>query len=382
MRLYQVFSVASLLIVSSARGQEHCPAGRTGATLEELQAQVTTLEAQLAEQKSADPTSDDSPALRSLEERLLSASEELDCAQLTGALDPKGIISSATFVRVPLLYVTDRQPTPNLNSDFYTPQASPTLRFGRINVLINEIGSIQTGLINGTQRVAAPASMGKAQLQQPQALSEQALTNLIMSSTRNRPVRVLLFVHGFNVQFHEAALSAARLATSMNTSLVPIFYSWPSQGAILGYWHDEDEVSAAVLRFTPFLRRLLAMPSIEVVIVGHSMGARIVTRALGELGRNNVGVPSLKNVVLAAADVNTEEFHAQWPSLHQIPGVQWASYDASADVALHLSTFIHRFRRLGESSRGIFIEDGLNVIDASSTTSAIRTFGHSYLNPA
>jgi len=213
----------------------------------------------------------------------------------------------------------------------------------------------------------------------PQRISDAAFTSLLNEPHHTEPIRVLLFVHGFNVQYYEAALSAARLATSMQTPLIPIFYSWPSRGDVLGYWHDEDEVSAAVVRFTPFLQKLLSMPNVSVVVVCHSMGARIVVRALGELARRSVELPALTHVAFAAADVNVEEFRAEWPSLENLRSVQWTSYESSSDFALHLSTYIHSFRRVGESERGLFIEDGMNSVDASSTTSILRSFGHSYI---
>lgn len=380
-RAYRFLIIASLLLTTSASGQEHCQAVQQEASIDDLQAHVKSLQSELTRLKTAEAGTDESAAIRNTQERLLLASEQLECREESSTLGQKGILTTSTFVQVPLLYVTDRQRAAfHHGVDFYTSQASTVLEFGRVNAIINETGSIRTGLISGTKRVAAPESLGKAQVQQPQPLSEQDFTKFLTASRSNRePVRVLLFVHGFNVQFYEAALSVARLSTSMQIPLVPVFYSWPSMGEVLGYWHDEDEVSAAVIRFSPFLEQLLSGSASEVIIVCHSMGARIVARALGELARKNAKLQLLKNVVFAAADMNVEELKAQWPYLRKIPGVQWASYESSSDFALRLSTYIHRFRRVGESDGGVFIEEGINTIDASSTTSVVRTFGHSYI---
>jgi esterase/lipase superfamily enzyme len=124
---------------------------------------------------------------------------------------------------------------------------------------------------------------------------------------------------------------------------------------------------------------LLGGPVDDVIIVCHSMGSRIVTRSLGELARRNAKLPALKKVVFAAADINTQELDAQWPYLKQISGVQWAFYESSGDLALRLSKFVHNFRRVGESDGGVYIADGSDTIDASSTTSILRTLGHSYI---
>jgi esterase/lipase superfamily enzyme len=375
--------IASFLLTAAMlNGQDHCPESKEPQAVTALQSRVKALQDELTAAKAAEPGAAESASMRKAQERLLLAMEELECQQESSISVQKGILSTSTFVQVPLLYVTDRQRAAPPKADaFYTSATTGGLEFGRVNAIINEIGSIRTGLISGAKRVSAPTAMGKAQVQAFQPLSEKALKDMMIAPrpTPREPVRVLLFVHGFNVQFYEAALSLARLATSMQVSLVPVFYSWPSQGDVIGYWHDEDEVAAAAVRFTPFLERLLSGPADEVIIVCHSMGARIVTRALGELARKNAKLSSLKKVVYAAADINIEEFNAQWPSLQKIQGTEWTLYESSGDFALRLSTFIHSFRRVGESDGGVYVQDGIDTIDASSTTSIFRTLGHSYI---
>jgi esterase/lipase superfamily enzyme len=376
-RYYRFAIFIALAWCQGGFSQDHCQTQQSDSrTVEQLNAHVESLRTQLTDLKKTAQTGE-SAAIRAVEENLLTTSEQLECKEEDVTLNSKGILNTASFVQVPLLYVTDRQHSPKDGS--YTATASQSIEFGRVSAVIDEIGSIRTGLIRGTKRVPAPSSLGKAQIARPQPITEAAFTSLLANPHGADPIRVLLFVHGFNVQYYEAALSAARLATSMQTPLVPIFYSWPSRGDVLGYWHDEDEVSAAVVRFTPFLQKLLSMPNVSVVVVCHSMGARIVVRALGELSRKGVELPGLTNVAFAAADVNVEEFRTQWPYLENLRPVQWTSYESSSDFALHLSTYIHSFRRVGESEGGLFIEDRMNSIDASSTTSILRSFGHSYI---
>jgi esterase/lipase superfamily enzyme len=371
-----------LLTAAGLNGQDHCAESKEPQTSTALESRVKALQDELTAAKATESGAAESASVRKAQEQLLLAIEELECQQESSISAQKGILSTSTFVQVPLLYVTDRQrAVPPKADGFYTSATTGGLEFGRVNAIINEIGSIRTGLINGTKRVSAPTAMGKAQVQALQPLSEKALTDMMIAPRPgpHEPVRVLLFVHGFNVQFYEAALSVARLATSMQVSLVPVFYSWPSRGDVIGYWHDEDEAPAAAVRFTPFLERLLSGPADEVIIVCHSMGARIVTRALGELARKNAKLSSLKKVVYAAADINVEEFNAQWLSLQKIQGTEWTLYESSGDFALRLSTYIHGFRRVGESDGGVYVQDGIDTIDASSTTSIFRTFGHSYI---
>src|ERR1700730_4102377 len=371
----------SVLGVHLANASGRCEDAQ-GQSVTALQARVDSLNRSLGQRESGAPNQSDSANIRDTQEQLLVATEQLECAQSNAIAVEKGILSTATFVEVPLLFVTDRQRAASPETDLYGSTPSNVLEFGRVKTVIDEIGGIRTSLIAGAKRVATPKSMGKSQVNGLQQITEKELVNLLGSAGAKRdhnPVRVLLFVHGFNVQFYEAAISTARLATSMQLPLVPVFYSWPSQGAVKGYWRDEDTVSTSVVRFTPFLSRLLSGPADEVVIVCHSMGARVVTRALGELARNNTNLTALKKVVYAAAALDAEEFTSQLPSLRRIPNVGITLYAASDDLALRLSKFIHQFRRLGESDGGVYLAAGVDTIDASSTTSMFHAVGHSYI---
>jgi esterase/lipase superfamily enzyme len=93
----------------------------------------------------------------------------------------------------------------------------------------------------------------------------------------------------------------------MQMTAVPVFYSWPSSGSVLGYWHDEDTITPSTLRFSAFLEKLGARSNADVVIVAHSMGSRIVTRSLAELARRGDALPRIRKVVMAAADVSRAE---------------------------------------------------------------------------
>jgi esterase/lipase superfamily enzyme len=186
-------------------------------------------------------------------------------------------------------------------------------------------------------------------------------------------------VHGYNVTFSEAAVSAAHLAAAMQLRITPIVYSWPSLGKASGYWHDEDTARASTLRFTPFLEHLLSGPEDDIIIVCHSMGSRIVTASLGELSRRGVKADRLRKVALAAADISTEEFGEQWPSLRQFRSTQWTLYESSKDLALVLSQVAHRYRRVGDSRDGVYIQTGSDTIDASNISSTFLAWGHSYI---
>src|SRR5206468_12427492 len=118
----------------------------------------------------------------------------------------------------------------------------------------------------------------------------------------------LVFVHGFNVKFEDAALRAAQLACDLTVDGVTAFYSWPSVGTARDYPHDEEAVRVTTPRFLEFLDTLLEIDGLERAdIIAHSMGNRLVAAAMKELAssakRNRIG-----HLVLAAPDVARIEF--------------------------------------------------------------------------
>jgi esterase/lipase superfamily enzyme len=201
----------------------------------------------------------------------------------------------------------------------------------------------------------------------------------IQLSKEPRAKPILLFVHGFDVTFEEALAGAARLALGLQMQVTPVSYSWASAASLFSYMHDEDTVRASTVNFTAFLKRLLTTQKRPVVIVGHSMGTRLVTAALGELARRHCSCEALSKVVLAAPDLNTVEMEKEWPFLQKLGTRKWTVYASSNDVALKLSHIIHHYQRVGDSKPTFFIDNGLDTIDASSTASSLSAWGHSYV---
>jgi esterase/lipase superfamily enzyme len=60
-------------------------------------------------------------------------------------------------------------------------------------------------------------------------------------------------------------------------------------------------------------------------------------------------------------------------------GAQTTVYASSSDWALIASKVVHGYRRVGETAGGVFVYPGLDTVDASSASPALRALGHSYL---
>lgn len=67
---------------------------------------------------------------------------------------------------------------------------------------------------------------------------------------------LLVFIHGYNVDFEAAIQRTAIRPVDLSFRGVPVCYSWPSQGQILGYTIDENNWSRTVSHLKTFLYEL------------------------------------------------------------------------------------------------------------------------------
>ena len=106
--------------------------------------------------------------------------------------------------------------------------------------------------------------------------------------------QLLVFVHGFNVTFEDAARRTAQLAYDLQFDGAAAFYSWPSRGAAtpLGYTHDETSVEWAKPHCVAFLEELSRdSGATHIHLIAHSMGNRVLTAALHEIALKMAAPP-------------------------------------------------------------------------------------------
>lgn len=87
----------------------------------------------------------------------------------------------------------------------------------------------------------------------------------------------LVFIHGFNVTFEEAAIRAAQIGFDLKVPGITAFFSWPSKGrlSLLDYAADEATIDASAGKMTDFLVKFAQQTDAERVhVIAHSMGNR------------------------------------------------------------------------------------------------------------
>lgn len=201
----------------------------------------------------------------------------------------------------------------------------------------------------------------------------QRVSEVVDESERKE---AFVFIHGYNTSFEGAAIRAAQLAVDMNLDGAAILYAWPSRASLLGYAADTRTVADEALLedVAAFLTQVAKdTGATRVHLVAHSMGNRVLMRALDRIAaRNTDGKPLFNEVVLAAADVGVDEFQATLPRILST-GERYTLYASGRDRALQISEQVNSMRRAGDA-RSVMIQPGLQTVDTTAASGGL--LGH------
>lgn len=191
---------------------------------------------------------------------------------------------------VEVFYATDREQKPASTDDgvvrFLNVLPDPVeLRYGVCSVTVplkHQLGKIETPSI-WTLKIQSRSKHFTISACSPRTKGEffKQLTERIGESEGQS---AFVFIHGYNVDFEDAAMRTAQLAKDLKFLGVPLLYSWASAHKLSGYSQDEETVSLTIKRLTVFLKQLKEMSGVkEIHLIAHSMGNRALIAALERL---------------------------------------------------------------------------------------------------
>ncbi|WP_439568474.1 alpha/beta hydrolase [Sphingopyxis sp.] len=280
----------------------------------------------------------------------------------TAALTLSGCIAAVDYGKVRHAdYVADprctAQPGAVIDGDalplFFATSRLPDCRSSDISLLRHRGDKIRYG------RFAVPRETevgGKTRLRTPIAFQDSAdWWTALQAETDRRQGRVLLYVHGYRETFESTSKDAAQIARMTGFDGPVIEYSWPSQGEVLSYAVDETNMYHDVRNFRDFLKTLAERPWVkEIVVVSHSLGARLVIPAIAYVDRASSSADSsnISNVILASPDIDRETFERDIEEEVLSPrrvanDRRITVYVSHADKALAASRALHGYPRLG-----------------------------------
>lgn len=203
-------------------------------------------------------------------------------------------------------------------------------------------------------------------------------------SEENNSRKALIFVHGYNNSFDDAAIRTAQIyydVEKYGTKFVPIFYSWASQDRAIGYTIDETNSEWSQRNFYIFLKNFLEETDAdEVYLMAHSMGNRILTKALVDISEDRPSLTQkIKHIFLAAPDIDTMTFKRDIGGvLASMTEGKVSLYVSSRDKALLASKDLHGSPRTGWFTPGseLVVIKGIETIDSSLID--LSFIGHDY----
>ncbi len=281
-------------------------------------------------------------------------------------------------------------------------ESGDQLRLGRADVwlpkLIEEGGSRERGETPHVQG-SAPADDNKLAeyvfLTRITANGRETFTATLQDAVYDDGTNsILLFIHGFNVQFDEALIRVAQLSNDLSRDNrfdvgIPVLYSWPSAGALSLEDYQGDR--ARSLSAAPYLEEFLDILTEDIDvsrinIIAHSMGNRVLTQGLENYARDYLERHNRDDlefrIMLVAADVERDIFDTANGVFDNLDA-NVTIYTSDTDRALHISNIVNanQQKRLGDTDKNrpyIRTTGNYQTIDATAVTTELFGIGHNY----
>jgi len=208
---------------------------------------------------------------------------------------------------------------------------------------------------------------------------------------------LLIFIHGFNTSFSNAAIRCAQLAHDTNFNGEAVFYSWPSAENPATYARDKKRAQENFELFASFLQDIASNTDKKIHVIAHSMGTYILMNSLAILNKRIESNTDLlhsrrkkhdgkifSQIILAAPDIAKDDYHRKF-SNHNFSNMadKITLYSAENDHVLDAAQIMNYFvegtsqARLGDSSGSFFVIKGMDTIDTRQEISP-QFFGHSF----
>jgi len=269
--------------------------------------------------------------------------------------------SARKFVVIPVYYLTDRNQVKNSYGSHrkYAFNCRHDMNYGVAYVAVaNTAQKRFDETYNRLSWIASddrPEKISKKDMiaePDPASCKEKCFEQLARALDRSQHNDLCLFVHGAADGFEEAAVDAAELGYYMERPV--LLYSWPSSPRLVNYATDSQNNEYSQGHFNTLCKDLVAFRehhAIKVALVSHSMGIRMVVRALPLLASTHL----IGDLELISPDIDEETFkHYVADYMHNTDG-RLRLYTSYKDKLLPLSQMVHGgYYRLGEGADSMF----------------------------
>lgn len=289
-----------------------------------------------------------------------------------------------SFKSIDVFFATNRKETGSTEpQDRFGGERNNELTYGIAEVSIpvqrHKVGSLESPSIWKLEFKPNPRK--HIVLQNIDILKKSEFSSLINSQMENSgSEKILLFIHGYNVTFTNAARRTAQIAYDLSFNGVPVLFSWPSAGNVHSYTVDEANVEFSFSKAKEFIHSLITETNAtEIYLIAHSMGNRVLTNAVKQLfDDDEKACETVKEIILTAPDIDADTFKNDIAPKIIGHGNNVTLYVSGKDKALLASKIVHKYPRLGEAIEPIEVMHGIETIDVSVADSDF--FDHSYFS--
>jgi esterase/lipase superfamily enzyme len=285
--------------------------------------------------------------------------------------------AAAGTSRVDMLVATTRKPSEDVALRFGGERAAQP-SFAQLSVSIppnHKTGDVLWARAGKPDPATAFAAVAYADV------ARERVRETIREKVRTGGRRhVLVFIHGYNTRFDEAAFRLAQIAHDSGAPVTPILFSWASWGSLTGYPYDRESAAVARDALERLLTEAAREPSVsQVSVLAHSMGGWLTLESLRQMViRNGAVHAKITDVMLASPDVDIDVAGSLGRTLlaaQRKPKI--TLFVSEDDRALGLSRFLWGSKdRLGsinpekEPYRTRLAQVGVEVIDLTDVKSS------------
>lgn len=237
---------------------------------------------------------------------------------------------------VEMVVATTRKPTEP--GAMFSGERGGHLSFADIVVSIPPDSARRTGEVQWPSRTPGNPATDFVTLRAERIDKADAEKAFWRVAGKQRPRRVLVFVHGYNNRFDDAVFRFAQIVHDSQAQVAPVLFTWPSRARLLAYNYDRESTNYSRDALEEVLTHLSQSQGIdEVTILAHSMGTWLALETLRQMSIRKGTLPKkITTVMLAAPDVDVDVFGEQLRNIKH-PRPQFVLFTAQDDRALAFS---------------------------------------------
>lgn len=184
---------------------------------------------------------------------------------------------------------------------------------------------------------------------------------------------ILIYIHGFNVSFEQAAIRSAQIAYDIGFSGTSVFYSWPAQSSSPAYIADIESARNSQRYFHGFMNDIISQTSSsKIYVVAQGLGARLSSRAMKDVFDVDPAFRSrLEEIILIAPDIESQEFDSVLaPALGSVDSPVTV-YVQAQDPALASTDTFRSAALVGENAKVVANEQLVETINVKSADTGL-----------